>query len=114
MRKISIVVVIAILCSFAVVRRREQIDGEHLFQDAITQVMDRNGEVVYQVSGQQEVVGNGNNLLWDYPTSAAQLLSTGFDDVVFVTSDSQLSWLPISSVRSTKAPALTPLFWDLN
>ncbi len=110
MRKISIIVTIALLCSFAVVRRREETDGEAFFQEAITQVMEDH-HLVYKVSDQQSVVGNGDHLLWDQPTAASRILTTGFDDVLFVTRGNQLSWLPTASNRS-RLP--TPLFWELN
>lgn len=110
MRKISIIVTIALLCSFAVVRRREETNGEAFFQEAITQVMEDH-HLVYQVSDQQSVIGNGDHLLRDHPTSASQILTTGFDDVLFVTWGNQLSWLPTAS-NGSGLP--TPLFWELN
>ena len=110
MRKISIIVTIALLCSFAVVRRREETESEDFFQEAITQVM-KDHQLVYQVSDQRSVIGNGDNLLWDNPTSASRVLSTGFDNVVFVTKGNQLSWLSASQ-SAVRSPA--PLFWDLN
>lgn len=113
MRKITIVITIAFLCSFAVVRRRENVDSEVFFQEAITQVIEST-QKVYQIQEQEATVGNGDYLLWDSPVPARQLLSGVFHDILIVTLGKQLSWIELANGHGNGFQQVRPVFWDLN
>lgn len=113
MRKFTLILTIAVLCSFAAVRRKEEQDGEALFQEAVTQVF-KQESMAYQVSDSEEAIGNTNFLFSDQPTYAAQVLNGYFDQVVLWDNGNELSWLALSALPSNSKSKQWPVNFHWN
>ncbi len=99
MKKFTLVLTIAILCSFAAVRRREEQDGEELFQEAITRIMEEDF-LVYNVSDSEAHIGNNDHLFMDYPLMATQVLDSAFNRILLVDNKEGMDWIRVSSLQN--------------
>lgn len=101
MRKFTIVVAIAFLCSFAVVRRRENEEqAEILFQETVTKVFDEES-LAFHTMDEEASIGNGIHPLQDQPVDARKVLNGAFNEVILVDDGNELGWLIRSEIRST-------------
>jgi len=98
MKKFTLIVTIAFVCSFSVVRRNEDEDGDAVFQEAITQIMGSES-LAYNVMDADESIGNGDHHFRDRPLAAANMLSCAFDEVVLVVNGGERSWLKREALR---------------
>ena len=99
MKKFSIILTIAVLCSFAVVRRKEEENSEAIFREAIEHVME-DESLAFAVMDAEDHIGNtDHNLFRDQPVDAAVLLNAAFDEVVLVDDGRQTTWLLPGELR---------------
>lgn len=112
MKKFTLVLTIAIICSFAVVRRKEEQDTEAFFQDAITRVME-DENIAYQVKDTASHIGNCDHFYRDQPVSASRLLNDAFDDVVFVDNGIETSWIDVANLETSyRSGILRSFSWN--
>ncbi len=98
MKKFTLILTIAVLCSFAVVRRKEEQDTEVFFQNAITRVME-DENIAYHANEAESHIAESELLYRDQPVSASRVLNGAFDDVLLVDDGLKTSWVDVAELK---------------